>query len=68
MYGTDYEGGKIVGHDGQWYAGKKGAKPDLFMPTAPKVGQKTETKFYCRGVGLVREQGPGVQIDLTRYR
>lgn len=42
--------------------------PGLFMPTATKVGQKTETKFYCRGVGLVRVQGPGVQIDLTRYR
>jgi hypothetical protein len=108
----DYEGGKVVGHGGQWIAGKSGAKPGLFMPPRPKVGQtfeqeqapgvaedrstvvatgltvrtpagrftgciktrdvapldkKTEFKFYCRGVGLVRQQAPGTLVQLVSY-
>ena len=34
----EYERGRLVGHEGQWLAGKRGAKPGLFMPAAPKVG------------------------------
>ena len=109
----DYEDGEIVGHDGQWQAGKDGAEPGLFMPADPKVGDtfeqerapgvaedrstvvadgvavktaagsfddciktrdfapldnSTEFKFYCSGVGLVREQRPGLLNDLVRYR
>lgn len=109
----DYESGQIVGHGGQWFAGRGGAKPGLFMPARPTVGltfeqerapgvaedrstviavrltvrtpagkfsdciktkdfapidNKTEFKFYCRGVGLVREQAPGVRLELVRYR
>jgi hypothetical protein len=109
----DIEGGKVVGHEGQWYAGKDGATPGLFMPAEPRVGQvfeqerapgvaedrsrvvsagvevttpagrfddciktrdfapldnKTESKFYCAGVGLVREQAPGARLDLVRVR
>src|ERR671918_280345 len=97
----DIENGKVVGHEGQWFAGKNGAKPGLFMPAKPKVGKvfeqerapgvaedrskvvavglevataagqfdeciktrdfapldkTTEFKFYCAGVGLVREK------------
>lgn len=108
----DIEDGMIVGHDGQWFAGRNGAKPGLFMPAAVRVGQafeqerapgiaedrstvvavdrtvktpagtfrnciktrdvapldkKTERKFYCRGVGLVREQSTTVLNDLSRY-
>jgi hypothetical protein len=108
----DLEGGKVVGHGGQWIAGKAGAKPGLFMPAKPKVGQtfeqeqapgvaedrstvvatgltvktpagrftgciktrdfapldkSTEFKFYCRGVGLVRQQAPGTLVQLVRY-
>jgi hypothetical protein len=109
----DYEGGKIVGHGGQWQAGRGGAKPGLFMPADPEVGQSfeqerapgvaedrstvvavdvdvtvpagqftgciktedfapldniTEFKFYCPEVGAVREESPGVNFDLVRYR
>jgi hypothetical protein len=103
--------GKIVGHEGQWRAGRGDAKPGLFMPAAPRVGQTfqqerapriaedrstvlarglrvttaagrfsgcmkvrdvapldhlTQTKYYCRGAGLVREAAKGTRIDLVR--
>lgn len=109
----DIEEGKVVGHEGQWLAGKNGAKPGLFMPADPKVGDSfeqerapgiaedrsevvavglevttpagrfdrciktedfapldklTEFKYYCAGVGLVREQFPEGRLDLVRYR
>jgi hypothetical protein len=109
----DIENGKVVGHDGQWFAGKNGAKPGLFMPAKPTVGKvfeqerapgiaedrskvvavgldvttaagqfdeciktrdfapldnSTEFKFYCAGVGLVREKPADGRLDLVRYR
>lgn len=109
----DIEGGKVVGHKGEWRAGKDDAKPGLFMPAKPKVGQAfeqerapgiaedrstvvklgvkvtvpagtftdcmktedfapldnaTEFKYYCPGVGLVREEAEGgAHADLVRY-
>jgi hypothetical protein len=109
----DYEGGRIVGHEGQWVAGKGNAAPGLFMPADPKVGdsfeqerapgvaedrskvvavdlerrtpagrfdgciktedyapldKRTEFKYYCRGEGLVREEGKGTELDLVERR
>jgi hypothetical protein len=109
----DIEDGKVVAHEGQWLAGKGDAKPGLFMPADPRVGDvfeqerapgvaedrsevvevdlevavpagrfdgciKTEDfapldnnrefKFYCPGVGLVREQFEIGRMDLVRYR
>jgi hypothetical protein len=109
----DIEDGKVVAHEGQWLAGKGDAKPGLFMPADPQVGDvfeqerapgvaedrsevvevdlevavpagrfdgciKTEDfapldktkefKFYCPGVGLVREQFEIGRMDLVRYR
>ncbi len=109
----DIEDGRVVGHDGQWFAGRNGALPGLFMPAKPKVGQlfeqerapgvaedrskvvrlnvevttpagefdeciktrdfaplddSTEFKFYCDGVGLVREQASDARLALVRYR
>jgi len=109
----DIEGGKVVGHEGQWLAGQGNAKPGIFMPADPKVGdsfeqertpgvaedrskvvavgltvttpagrfddciktkdfapldKNTEFKYYCAGVGLVREQSPDARLDLVRYR
>jgi hypothetical protein len=108
----DIENGKVVGHEGQWLAGRNGAKPGLFMPADPKVGQvfeqerapgvaedrsrvvavgiavktaagrfsdctktrdyapldrATEFKFYCAGVGLVREKPADGRVELVRY-
>jgi hypothetical protein len=109
----DIEDGKVVGHEGQWLAGKGNARPGIFMPAEPKVGdtfqqerapgvaedrsevvavgfsvktpagrfddciktkdfapldKQTEFKYYCAGVGLVREQFPEGRLDLVRYR
>jgi hypothetical protein len=108
----DYNRGKIVGHKGQWLAGQGEARPGIFMPAAPNVGDVfeqerapgvaedrstvvavglrvktpagaftnciktkdfapldnvTEFKYYCHGVGLVREEPPGGRLDLVRY-
>lgn len=38
----DYDGGKIVGHDGQWTVGEKGSKVGIFMPMTVKVGDVFE--------------------------
>jgi hypothetical protein len=110
---NDIEDGKVVGHEGQWLAGKGNAKPGIFMPADPKMGDtfeqervpgvaedrskvvavdlevttpagrfdacirtkdfapldKTmEFKYYCAGVGLVREQYAEGRLDLVRYR
>lgn len=48
----DYEGGKIVGHGGQWVAGENGVPAGVFMPAAPKVGDVFE-----------QERAPGVAED-----
>jgi hypothetical protein len=109
---TNYEGGKVAGHEGQWRAGRHNAKPGLFLPGNPRVGQSfeqerapgvaedsstivsvdasvetpagrfsrclktrdyspldktSEFKFYCRGVGLVREVERVGTASLVRY-
>ena len=109
---NDIENGKVVSHGGQWRAGRRGAKPGLFMPGKPRRGQtfhqerapgvaedestivgtertvttpagrfrhcvKTrdfspldkanEHKYYCRGIGLVREDVEGGNGLLVRY-
>lgn len=108
----DIEDGKVVGHEGQWLAGKGNARPGVLMPADPKVGDAfeqerapgvaedrsevvevglnvttpagrfdrciktkdfapldnaTEFKYYCAGVGVVREQFPEGRLDLVRY-
>jgi hypothetical protein len=109
---NDIEDGKVVGHGGQWRAGRRGAKPGLFMPAHPRRGRtfrqerapgvaedestivgtgrtvttpagrfracvKTrdyspldkayEHKYYCRGVGLAREDVDGGRGLLASY-
>jgi hypothetical protein len=54
-YGEDvdiYEGGAIVGHEGQWRAGVNGALPGIFMPAIPAVDQ-----------AFRQEVAPGVAED-----
>ena len=48
----DYEDGKVVGHEGQWLAGTGKARPGLFMPAKPKIGQ-----------AFAQERAPGVAED-----
>lgn len=106
----DYEGGTIVGHEGEWVAGEGASRAGLFMPAAPKVGdvfeqerapgivqsrskviatartvkvpagtfkdcietehydpieKVTQRKWYCQGVGLVKESSTDRTIELT---
>ena len=109
----EIENGEVIGHDGQWMAGRNGARRGLFMPAAPKVGQtfrqtrapgvsrdrstvvaldaavatragrftgclktrdtdrrrrsRSEWKFYCPNVGLVRERHSDGIVDLVRF-
>jgi hypothetical protein len=110
---NDLEGGKVIGHGGQWISGEKGARRGLFMPAKPRVGETfeqerapgvaedrstilavgrevttpagrftdciktkdyapldkvTEFKYYCRGVGLVREDLEDGRVVLVSYR
>jgi hypothetical protein len=48
----DYEDGKVTGHDGQWLAGEGNARPGLYLPAQPVVGQE-----------FAQEQAPGVAED-----
>ena len=52
---NDYEDGKLVGHEGQWLAGVGKARPGLYMPANPTVGQAFE-----------QEQAPGVAEDRSK--
>jgi hypothetical protein len=51
---NDIEGGKVVGHGGQWVAGRNGAKPGLFMPAHPRLGRS-----------FAQERAPGVAEDTS---
>jgi len=51
----DLEGGKVVGHEGQWFAGEKGARAGVFMPATLKVGAVFE-----------QERAPGVAEDRSK--
>ncbi|MDO8614281.1 MAG: hypothetical protein Q7T33_00910 [Dehalococcoidia bacterium] len=108
----EYEGGEVVGHEGQWLTGEGNNQPGVYMPATPVLDQTfqqekapgvaedqstvvalgqtvttsagtfsgciktedfspldqvTEFKFYCPGVGLVREEPPGGRLDLISY-
>lgn len=58
----DYEGGKLVGHDGQWVAGEQGSRAGLFMPAAPKVGDVFEQE---RAPGIVQNRSKVVAVGRT---
>lgn len=51
----DLEGGKVVGHEGQWLAGENGARAGVFMPATLKVGAVFE-----------QERAPGVAEDRSK--
>jgi hypothetical protein len=57
----DYEEGTIVGHEGQWQAGRDGAKPGLFMPAEPTVGQVFEQE---RAPGVAEDRSTVVALDV----
>jgi hypothetical protein len=40
------EEGKVVSTEGSWEAGVDGAKPGIYMPLHPKVGQTFQQEYY----------------------
>ncbi|HKQ58077.1 MAG TPA: hypothetical protein VJY35_09435 [Candidatus Eisenbacteria bacterium] len=58
----DVVDGKVVGHDGQWTAGEKGAKAGFVMPPAPKVGDVFEPE---RAPGIARDRSKVVAVGKT---
>jgi hypothetical protein len=48
-----YRNGKLVGHEGAWLSGAKGAKFGMMLPGQPKVGQKFQQEM-APGVGMDR--------------
>jgi hypothetical protein len=38
--------GKVVTREGTWRAGRDGAKPGIFMPAHPRVGESFQQEFY----------------------
>jgi len=51
---NEFENGRVTGHGGQWLAGRRGARPGLFMPAHPGVGQRFQ-----------QERAPGVAEDTS---
>ena len=56
----EIENGEVIGHDGQWMAGRNGARRGLFMPAAPKVGQ---TFRQTRAPGVSQDRSTVVALD-----
>ena len=50
-----YEGGQVVGHEGQWLAGEGDNQPGVYMPASPKVGDE-----------FAQEMAPGVAEDRSK--
>jgi hypothetical protein len=55
--------GKVTSTSGSWQAGRDGAKPGIFMPANPKIGQSFRQEYYkgqaedhLRGTGTVLER------------
>ena len=42
---TDFENGKVAGHDGEWEGGVDGAIPGILMPAEPRVGMFYRQEF-----------------------
>jgi hypothetical protein len=53
----EYKDGKIVGHEGSWLSGEKGARFGMMMPGAPVVG----AKYY-------QEVAPKVAMDRAEIK
>jgi len=58
----DYEGGKMVGHEGQWVAGENGSQAGVLMPAAPKPGDVFEPE---RAPGIAQERSKVVATART---
>jgi hypothetical protein len=57
----DIEDGKVVGHEGEWLAGQGNARPGVFMPAEPKLGDVFEQE---RAPGVAEDRSKVVAVDL----
>ncbi len=56
----NYEGGEIVGHEGQWLAGEGDNLAGVFMPADPEVGDEFEQE---RAPGVAEDRSEVVAVD-----
>src|SRR5215211_74676 len=59
---TEYENGKVTGHEGSWESGVDGAEPGIAMPADPKVGQTYRQEHYK---GVAEDKARVVRRDGT---
>jgi hypothetical protein len=59
---NDIEDGKVVSHEGQWQAGKAGAKAGLFMPAEPKEGDSFQQE---RAPGVAEDRSAVLAVDVA---
>jgi hypothetical protein len=57
---TEYENGKVTGHEGSWESGVDGAEPGIAMPADPKVGQTYRQEYYK---GVAEDKARVVRLD-----
>jgi len=57
-----YEGGKVVGHEGQWLAGEGANEPGIYMPAKLVLGQTFEQE---KAPGLAEDASKVVALDET---
>lgn len=66
----NYEGGKLVDHDGSWLAGEDGARPGIWVKANPKVGE-TYCQEYFEGEAedkaTVKAVNERVKIGIGTY-
>jgi hypothetical protein len=58
----EYDGGKIVGHEGAWLTGEHVDKPGMFLPATARVG---DTFYQERVSGVAEERFTVIAIDQT---
>ncbi len=47
-YATDYQNGRVEGHEGSWEAGVKGTRPGIVMPASPQIGRAYHQEYAPR--------------------
>jgi hypothetical protein len=58
-----YEDGEIVGHEGSWLAGEKGAQPGLVMPGLFLLGSRYYQE-YAPGVAMDRAENMAMGLEI----
>jgi hypothetical protein len=58
----EYENGRVVSTEGTWLAGRNGARPGVFMPAHPKLGQTVQQEFAA---GVAEDRSTFIDLDAT---